>query len=76
MTWIFTRTYTHTRTLPMMPGVLGVPPSPAEGVGTHPGFPPTALHSGSRFSGYQQSKGNKYQVEVSFQVRALHHHHH
>ena len=53
-----------------MPGllVLGERGGAAEGVGTHPGCPLTPLHSGSRFKGHQQSKGNKYQVEVVFKV--------
>ena len=39
------------------------------GIGRQIGYPVTPLHSGSRFKGYQQSKGNKYQVEVILQVR-------
>lgn len=50
-----------------MPGLLAASSRATEGVGSHPGFPPTPLHSGSRFTGHQQSKGNKYQVEVIFQ---------
>ena len=38
------------------------------GIGRQMGYPVTPLHSGSRFKGYQQSKGNKYQVEVILQV--------
>lgn len=53
-----------------MPGLLGSSPDPtAAGVGTQPGYPLTPLHSGSKFTGHQQSKGNKYQVEVNFKVR-------
>lgn len=52
-----------------MPGLLVLGETGgAEGVGTHPGCPLTPLHSGSKFKGHQQSKGNKYQVEVVFQV--------
>ena len=52
-----------------MPGLLSLGETGGgEGVGTHPGCPLTALHSGSRFKGHQQSKGNKYQVEVVFKV--------
>ena len=53
-----------------MPGLLVLGERGAgEGVGTQPGCPLTPLHSGSVFRGHQQSKGNKYQVEVVFQVR-------
>lgn len=54
-----------------MPGLLGSaakPSSLAKGVGTQSGYPVTPLHSGSRFTGHQQSKGNKYHVEVEFKV--------
>ena len=52
-----------------MPGLLAMGDSPEEeGVGKQPGFPTIPLHSGSRFAGHQQSKGNKYQVEVIFKV--------
>lgn len=54
-----------------MPGLLGssaAPPSLAVGVGSQSGYPVSPLHSGSRFTGYQQSKGNKYHVEVEFKV--------
>ena len=54
-----------------MPGLLGsrsAPPSMAEGIGAQSGYPVSPLHSGSRFTGYQQSKGNKYHVEVEFKV--------
>lgn len=56
-----------------MPGLLrsgatSMPYSLAEGVGSQSGYPVTPLHSGSRFTGYQQSKGNKYHVEVEFKV--------
>ena len=52
-----------------MPGLLAQGETGGwEGVGTHPGCPLTPLHSGSRFKGHQQSKGNKYQVEVVFKV--------
>jgi len=54
----------------MMPGLLqGSGTQPEEGAGPQPGYPPTPLHSGSRFTGFQQSKGNRYQVEVIFKVR-------
>ena len=53
----------------MMPGLLALGKTEGEeGVGTHPGCPLTPLHSGSQFKGHQQSKGNKYQVEVVFKV--------
>lgn len=54
-----------------MPGLLvsgGKAGSLAEGVGTQSGYPVSPLHSGSRFTGHQQSKGNKYHVEVEFKV--------
>ena len=52
-----------------MPGLLALGESRVEeGVGKQSGFPVTPLHSGSRFAGHQQSKGNKYQVEVIFKV--------
>ena len=55
-----------------MPGLLALGESGAEeGVGRQPGFPLTPLHSGSRFAGHQQSKGNKYQVEVIFKVSVI-----
>lgn len=38
------------------------------GVGKQLGFPCSPFRSGSRFKGFQQSKGNKYQVEVIIQV--------
>lgn len=38
------------------------------GIGRQLGYPTTPLHSGGKFKGYQQNKGNKYQVEVTFQV--------
>ena len=38
------------------------------GIGKQLGYPFTPFHSGSKFRGYQQSKGNKYNVEVIFQV--------
>lgn len=54
-----------------MPGLLGgtleVDSSGAE---CQRGYPTTPLHSGSRFVGHQQSKGNKYQVEVIVKVRS------
>ena len=40
------------------------------GVGKQLGFPCSPFRSGSRFKGFQQSKGNKYQVEVIIQVHA------
>ena len=54
-----------------MPGILGGtgdPVTSCDGAGPQSGFPTTALHSGSRFTGHQQSKGNKYHVEVNFKV--------
>ncbi len=54
-----------------MPGLLGSSATPfslAEGVGSQSGYPVTPLHSGCLFTGYQQSKGNKYHVEVEFKV--------
>lgn len=52
-----------------MPGLLVLGErGGGEGVGKQPGCPLTPLHSGSVFRGHQQSKGNKYQVEVMFQV--------
>ena len=56
-----------------MPGLLGFETTLStsaalEGVGTQSGYPVSALHSGSRFTGHQQSKGNKYAVEVEFKV--------
>ena len=33
-----------------------------------PGIAPTLLYSGSKFYGNQKSKGNSYDVEVTFQV--------
>ena len=52
-----------------MPGLLVLgEEGGTEGVGSQPGCPLTPLHSGSRFVGHQQSKGNRYQVEVVFQV--------
>lgn len=53
-----------------MPGLLGgVSDVGSKGAGCQPGYPTTPLHSGSRFVGHQQSKGNKYHVEVVFKVR-------
>lgn len=53
----------------MMPGLLAFGKTGGEeGVGKQPGCPLTPLHSGSQFKGHQQSKGNKYQVEVVFKV--------
>ena len=57
-----------------MPGLLGGGSAErssclAEGVGVQSGYPVTPLHSGSRFTGHQQSKGSKYHVEVEFKVR-------
>ena len=40
-----------------------------DGAGRQVGFPTSPFYSGSQFRGYQQSKGNKYQVEVILQVR-------
>jgi hypothetical protein len=37
------------------------------GIGTQLGFPHSPFMSGSQFKGYQQSKGNKYHVEVIVQ---------
>ncbi len=58
-----------------MPGLLGFrtplsAEAALEGVGAQSGYPVTALHSGSKFTGHQQSKGNKYEVEVEFKVCA------
>lgn len=36
--------------------------------GNQPGYPTALIHSESHFVGHQQSKGNKYQVEVNFKV--------
>ena len=53
-----------------MPGLVGgVSDRDYKGAGYQPGYPTTPLHSGSRFIGHQQSKGNKYQVEVVFKVK-------
>ena len=53
-----------------MPGLLGGKPViNCKGTGSLPGYPTTPLHSGSRYVGHQQSKGNKYQVEVLFKVK-------
>lgn len=38
------------------------------GVGKQLGYPSTSFQSGSCFKGYQQSKGNKYHVDVIIQV--------
>lgn len=44
-----------------------VPPAP---INTHqPGVATSLLYSGSQFRGYQKSKGNAYEVEVSVQVK-------
>lgn len=52
-----------------MPGLLGgISDKDSKGAGRQPGYPTTPLHSGSRFVGHQQSKGNKYVVEVVFKV--------
>jgi hypothetical protein len=52
-----------------MPGLLGGRSDvESRGAECQPGYPTTPLHSGSRFVGHQQSKGNKYQVEVVFKV--------
>ena len=52
-----------------MPGLLGgTSDKDSKGAGRQPGYPTTPLHSGSRFVGHQQSKGNKYVVEVVFKV--------
>lgn len=52
-----------------MPGLLGgTSDVESRGAECQPGYPTTPLHSGSRFVGHQQSKGNKYQVEVVFKV--------
>lgn len=52
-----------------MPGLLGgTSEVDSRGAECQPGYPTTPLHSGSRFVGHQQSKGNKYQVEVVFKV--------
>ena len=54
-----------------MPGLLGMSGGVVAGAGAQPGFPRTSLHSGARFTGFQQSKGNKYQVEVDLKVCML-----
>ncbi len=64
--------YIANYSLSSMPGLLnGVvdPVTSCEGAEPQSGYPVSALHSGSRFTGHQQSKGNKYHVEVSFKVR-------
>lgn len=42
--------------------------SEREGVGHQSGYPMMSLHAGSRFTGYQQSRGNKCDVEVILKV--------
>lgn len=42
------------------------PPPPANS--KQPGVTPSLLYNGSRFQGYQKSKGNCYDVEVVLQV--------
>lgn len=49
-----------------MPGKLLVPFAPK--TSTQIGIPETPLYSGSKFQGHQKSKGNRYDVEVVFQV--------
>ena len=41
------------------------------GVGKQIGYPVNPFNSGSHFRGFQQSKGNRYHVEVIFQARAF-----
>ena len=43
------------------------PPLPANSV--QPGVATSQLYSGSKFLGYQKSKGNSYDVEVVLQVQ-------
>ena len=42
--------------------------SEREGVGKQGGYPTMSLHAGCRFTGYQQSRGNKCDVEVILKV--------
>ena len=50
-----------------MPGLTTIDPPPPANSGI-PGFQSTLLYNGSRFTGYQKSKGNSYDVEVVLQV--------
>lgn len=43
------------------------PPPPANS--KQPGVTKSLLYNGSKFQGYQKSKGNSYEVEVILQVR-------
>lgn len=45
------------------------PPPPANS--KQPGITKSLLYNGSKFKGYQKSKGNSYDVEVVLQVRSL-----
>ena len=49
-----------------MPGKILVPFAPK--ASKQMGIPETPLYSGSKFQGHQKSKGNRYDVEVVFQV--------
>ena len=42
--------------------------SEREGVGKQGGYPMISLHAGCKFTGYQQSRGNKCDVEVILKV--------
>lgn len=44
------------------------PPPPANSL-KQPGVSPSLLYNGSKFQGYQKSKGNSYDVEVVLQVK-------
>ena len=52
------------RSLPYMDVVPPLPPIKSK----QPGVSRSLLYNGSRFIGHQQSKGNKYDVEVILQV--------
>ena len=41
------------------------------GVGRQAGYPLMSLHAGGRFTGYQQSRGNKCDVEVILKVCSI-----
>lgn len=46
------------------------PPPPANS--KQPGITKSLLYNGSKFQGFQKSKGNSYEVEVVLQVRFRH----
>lgn len=46
-----------------------VPPAPINA--QQPGVATSLLYNGSRFRGYQKSKGNAYDVEVALQVKCV-----